>query len=207
MSETRLLTLGVLVWGGLAAQALAAVPAVLLETEVGDRSALSLELHAGDYEVRRSADHRLRVMEIREGEATGRATLTHISSKGGRMELDVDPPDGDHGNHGRVHVILEVPACGQMAAALTAGRLQVNSTPCDDTSYTMHAGELVANLREPAQYREVKATVSIGQVAASAFDPDGKGEHGGFFPTYRWQGPGARRFVAHVGTGEIRLAR
>ncbi len=203
MSDAAWCGLVMFAWGGSAAMGQSR-PTVLLETNTDDTPGVVLRLHAGDYEVRRSGDRELRVSEVREAGSTMRATRTRIVTKRGRVEVEVDPPTGNNDN---IHVIVEVPRCAELEVTMTAGEVQVKEAPCEETTISLHAGELAANLGEADRYREVKATVNVGQVMAGGFDPKGEPVHGGFFPSYRWKGSGDRRFAAHVGTGEIRLGR
>lgn len=178
----------------------------LLETNpIAPSSRLVLRLHAGGYTIRSSTDDRIHVSETRDGNpAANRSTDIRFrqTSKGARLEID--PPTGHNGPQ----ITVALPGCAALDLKLTAGELVFETVPCDETDADLHTGELRAALGDPAAYRSIKASVSIGEVDAPGLGKNKEDEqHGGFFRSFERGGSGTHTFIAHVGTGQITLDR
>ena len=65
------------------------------------------------------------------------------------------------------------------------------------------AGELHIEVGDTAQYRNVNASVRIGEVNAEAFHV----EKGGFFRSFQWTGKGPYDLRASLTVGELTLGR
>ncbi len=188
----------------LASAALRAQTSVTLlpERALPSSARVALTLHAGDYEIRSSAGAMLRVLETRDDAAEARKTELRFTMQGGEAQLEIDPPSHGHGPH----VVIELPACSALDVRMTAGELVFDAVPCAKTAVGLHAGELRASIGDPAQYRKLQASVSIGEVEMPGFGPNGGDlEKGGFFRSWSRSGSGERSFEAHVSTGQITL--
>lgn len=163
---------------------------------------LTLDLHAGDYQIASSTDGHIHISETRdEKNRTARATDVrfHRTSTGARLEID--PAD-----HNSPHITINLPTCAALDLKLTAGELVFDTSPCTATTVSMHAGELRARMPDPNDFRTVRASVSIGEIDARGLGPaENDAESGGFFRTFKRTGNGSRTFAAHIGTGQITL--
>jgi hypothetical protein len=81
---------------------------------------------------------------------------------------------------------------------LTAGELDVEAA-VGDKNLELIAGSLQVEIPHPEEYGHRDASVTMGGLAASAFDVS----KGGMFRSFEQQGPGKYRLHAHVLTGDI----
>jgi hypothetical protein len=102
--------------------------------------------------------------------------------------------------HNNFRVTIEVPKSSDLYVRMFAGELEVrNITGNKDVQ--LHAGQLTMDVGEPADYGHVDASVSSGELDASAFNVN----KGGLFRSFDHTGPGKYRLHAHVGAGELDL--
>lgn len=106
------------------------------------------------------------------------------------------------GDSGHFRVIVEVPARTDVTSRLSAGdfRIQGISGNKDISSW---AGNVVVEVRRPEEYRSVSASVTAGDLDASAFDV----KKGGLFRSFSWKGPGTYDLVVRLTAGDLRLIR
>jgi hypothetical protein len=108
--------------------------------------------------------------------------------------------------HGPVHtsgltVRVEVPRQTNLRIYMPAGEIDVSQV-AGDKDIDLYAGQLTITGANPSAYHLVDASVSVGEVDASAWSVD----KGGFFRRFRHETPGgAYHLRAHVTTGEIDL--
>ena len=119
------------------------------------------------------------------------------SSDGGRLRIE-----GSHARHGnRLQIRIEVPWKTNLRVQMPAGEVKVEEIK-GDKDINLYAGQITISSIHEWNYRSVKASVTIGEVRAAAYQAD----KGGFFRTFTRESPeGEYRLRAHVMTGEIDL--
>lgn len=109
----------------------------------------------------------------------------------------------EHGaiNNSGLIVRIEVPRQTNLRIHMPAGEIDVSQV-AGDKDIGLYAGQLTITGANPAAYHLVDASVSVGEVDASAWNVD----KGGFFRRFRRETPGGEYHLrAHVTTGEIDL--
>ena len=119
------------------------------------------------------------------------------NSDGGRLKIE-----GSHLRHGNnLHIRIEVPWKTNLRVQMPAGEVKVEEIK-GDKDINLYAGQITVSSIHEWNYRSVKASVTIGEVRAAAYQAD----KGGFFRTFtRENAEGEYRLRAHVMTGEIDL--
>ena len=108
---------------------------------------------------------------------------------------------GPHLKHGNLSVRIEVPRKTNLGLEMEAGEVKVGEV-VGDKDLTLRAGAITVSSTYPSIYKDVNASVAIGDVTVS---PGGESK-GGFFRDFRKQNPnGLYRLHAHVTTGKIVL--
>jgi hypothetical protein len=97
---------------------------------------------------------------------------------------------------------VEVPARTDITSRLSAGdfRIQGISGNKDVSSW---AGNVVIEVVRPEEYKTVSASVTAGDLDASAFDV----KKGGLFRSFSWKGPGTYKLDVRLTAGDLRLIR
>jgi hypothetical protein len=122
----------------------------------------------------------------------------HFSGSADHAKLNIT---GDHLNHNNLHLRVEVPRKLGLALHMSAGDAKVEEIE-GDKNIQLTAGQISITAARDWDYKEVNASVDIGEVNAEVY-----GENkGGFFRAFRKQdGHGEYRLRAHVMTGQIDL--
>ena len=153
---------------------------------------IEMQLDGGDYEVRPSADNRVRI-----------ATDEHIGDAG--VEVTTE------GTNARVEAkntpnqfkaTIDVPAAADLIIHLKAGELVVGAI-AGNKELDSYAGNITIAVGNPDDYASVDATIKAGDIQASAFG----GSKSGVMPHFTWSGPGKRTLRANLGAGNLVLRR
>jgi hypothetical protein len=103
--------------------------------------------------------------------------------------------------NGNFQVRVEVPRKTSLKVKMPAGQVKVEEV-VGDKDIDLYAGQISISSARLWDYRNVHASVDIGQVDAQAYGT----EKGGFFRTFSKQSPeGEYSLHAHVMTGQIEL--
>jgi hypothetical protein len=103
--------------------------------------------------------------------------------------------------HGNLTVRIEVPRQTNLGLNMGAGEVKIGNV-VGDKNLSLRAGAITVSSNHLPNYKDVNASVSIGEVDVS---PDGVAK-GGFLRDFRKQNPnGQYRLNAHVITGKIVL--
>jgi hypothetical protein len=130
--------------------------------------------------------------------ASARQIQVHLSetSTGAKLTLT-----GPHPRHGNIIVRIEVPRKTNLGMQLAAGDIKVADV-IGDKDLRLRAGAITVSSTDAANYKEVRASVSIGEVSVLA---DGETK-AGFFRNFRKQDPNGKYLLhADVTTGKIVL--
>jgi hypothetical protein len=113
-------------------------------------------------------------------------------------KLSITGPSLKHGN---LQIRIEVPRKTNLGVRMPAGQVTVQEIE-GDKDIELHAGQISISLTHKWNYRNINASVGIGQVNAQIYGED----KGGFFRTFKKENPeGDYRLYAHVTTGQIDL--
>ena len=124
----------------------------------------------------------------------------HFSPTANGDKLSIEGPHLQHGNNG-LEVKIEVPRRTNLRIRMFAGLVTVEEVK-GDKDIEVGAGQITISSIGDGDYRNVNASVSVGEVQARAFGI----EKGGFFRNFsRKNSNGSYRLQAHVTTGQIEL--
>ena len=153
---------------------------------------IEFQLDGGEYEVKPSADSRVR---ITTDEHIGDASVD-VTTEGtnARVETKNAP------NHFKA--TIDVPATADLVIHLKAGELVVGAI-AGNKDIDSYAGEIRMTVGNPDDYASVDAKLKAGEIDASAFG----GSKDGVMPHFTWSGPGKRTIHADLGAGRLVLRR
>jgi hypothetical protein len=167
-------------------------PPLTAEKPFAGGGRVEMQLDGGDYEVRPSADNRVRI-----------ATDEHI----GDAHVDVTA----EGTNARVEATntpnhfkatIDVPAAADLVIHLKAGQLMIGEI-AGNKNLDSYAGNITIAVNNPDDYASVDATLKAGDIQASAFG----GSKSGLMPHFTWSGPGKHTLRADLGAGNLVLKR
>ena len=184
-----------MILAGLAAPAATGQKEARLERPFAPGRHLWMDLSSGNYIVQPGADDKVIV----------RWDTTDPDSRNIKVSLDARGHDAavvTTGESSHFRVTVEVPAATDITSRLSAGdfRIQGISGNKDVSSW---AGNIVIQVGRPEEYRSVSASVTAGDLDASAFDV----KKGGLFRSFSWKGPGRYTLTARLTAGDLRLTR
>jgi len=108
---------------------------------------------------------------------------------------------GAYLKHGNLQIRVEVPRKMNLGVQMPAGEVKVDEI-VGDKDIELYAGQITISSVHAWDYKNVNASVGIGQVNASVYGAD----KGGFFRVFRKENAdGEYRLHAHVTTGQIDL--
>ncbi|MBZ5522583.1 MAG: DUF4097 domain-containing protein [Acidobacteriia bacterium] len=155
---------------------------------------IELQLEAGDYEVKPSADNTIRVNC--SGTDSGQVRVT-VNINGSHADVHVaNTPNNNF------HTTIEIPSTSDLTIRLTAGDLRIGAIT-GNKDISLRAGDLDVRIDNPDDYARVEASVKAGDVNASAFG----GSVSGLFRTFRWTGKGKYTLKAHLIAGDVNLRK
>ena len=162
-----------------------------MEKEFVSGGKIEITLESGGYEVRPSADNRIRV---RWNEASGKGVKVKLTANGNSAELKVE--DTPH----NFHATIEVPAISGLRIRMTAGALTVSGIR-GDKDIESNAGDVLVDVGKSSDWNEVEASVTAGDLSAPAFAAN----KGGLFRSLHWKSPGKYRLHVSLTAGSVKL--
>jgi hypothetical protein len=183
----------------MAGVAKAAVPCgQALEAPLRSSATLSISSIAAGIEVVATDQNTVHVSCSADDVESARQTQVQLSETPSGVKLTLT---GRHPKHGNITVRIEVPRRTNLGIQLTAGDVKVADV-IGDKDFKLRAGAITVSSTHAADYKDVSASVSIGEVSVPA---DGESK-GGYFREFRKQNPSGRYLLhAHVTTGKIVL--
>ena len=156
---------------------------------------LWMDLSSGNYRVRQGSDDKVVVR------------WESLDPDSGPMKVILDARGSDtsivtHADSGEFRVTVEVPARTDLTVRLSAGDIRVEGI-AGNKDVNSWAGKVEIEVKNPNEYRSVEASVTAGDLDASAFDV----KKGGLFRSFSWKGPGAYTLVVRLTAGDLRLIR
>lgn len=124
--------------------------------------------------------------------------VLRLTGSGGERRLKIE---GGASHHGGVQIQIEVPRKTALSVKMGAGQVIVKDVQGND-DIDLYAGQVTITSGRWWDYREVHASVDVGQVSAPAYGED----KGGFFRSFdKRSASGEYALRAHVMTGQIEL--
>jgi hypothetical protein len=162
-----------------------------LEKDFVSGGKVEITLESGGYDIRPSADNRIRV---RWNEASGKGVTVKLNVNGNTGDLRVEKTPNNF------HATIEIPAVTNLRIRLTAGALTVREIK-GDKDIELNAGDVNVSCGSASDWGDVDASVVAGDLHASAFQT----QKGGLFRSFQWKGPGRYRLHVHAMAGSVNL--
>jgi hypothetical protein len=162
-----------------------------LEKDFVSGGKVEITLESGGYDIRPSADNRIRV---RWNEASGKGVAVKLNVNGNTGDLRVEKTPNNF------HATIEIPAVTNLRIRLTAGALTVREIK-GDKDIELNAGDVNVSCGSASDWGDVDASVVAGDLHASAFQT----QKGGLFRSFQWKGPGRYRLHVHAMAGSVNL--
>jgi len=172
--------------------------ASVARAEVTERTFVSggtvrLDLAAGEYEIVASKDDRIRVSWDDRGKDAKVSLRIDIQASKATVRTETPWKDGPS-------IRIELPRKTNMIVRLTAGDLNIEGIE-GSKDVSAHAGDVAIRVGKRDQYRYVKASVTVGDLTADAFNVN----KDGLFRSFEWTGTGQYELRAHLMAGDLKL--
>jgi hypothetical protein len=156
---------------------------------------LNLHIRSGEIHIVGSDESKVavRIGGRKGGDSTD--ITARFNRSGNSGELDVWG-----GPHNDVTIAIQVPRNSNLLVRVPAGDVEVKGI-AGDKDIELHAGDLTIGVGNPADYAHVEASVTTGDIEATAFGES----HGGLFRSFEKSGNGKYKLIAHVGAGDLTL--
>jgi hypothetical protein len=158
-------------------------------------SQIRMDLEAGEYVIKGSPDEKVRIVwsadRVRDAENV--KVRFNVNQDGGTLHMK---------DTKKAHITIHVPSRSDVRINLSAGELSLFGIE-GNKDIELTAGELRVNVGDPAAYRDVSSSVSIGEINARPFQVN----KDGFFRSFQHVGQGKYSLRAAVGVGEVHLSR
>ena len=152
---------------------------------------ISLDLDGGGYEVKAATDNHIRV--------AANSTTATVEVTINASQADVKIKNTPHSNF---RAVIEVPAATDIKIHMSGGELKVEALTGNKDVESI-AGNVRIDVGDPSQYASVDAAVKAGDLDASPFG----GSKSGLLQEFTWSGTGKYTVRAHLGAGNLVLAK
>jgi hypothetical protein len=170
-----------------------------VEATLRSRGALVIESKPAGIEIVGTEEDVVRVTCTVDHGADPHDFELRLSGTAGFERLTVSGGGAIHNEN--LEIRIEVPRKTNLKVHMDAGQVKIEAI-AGDKDVDLYAGQIVIASPDVSNYRSVDASVTIGEVKASAWGV----EKGGFFRSFtRTTGDGEYRLRAHVLTGQIDL--
>jgi hypothetical protein len=156
---------------------------------------LWMDVSSGSYTVQAGAEDKVVV----------RWDTTDPDSNNIKVSLDARGNDAAivvTGESGHFRIVVEVPPQTDVTSRLSAGDFRIQGI-AGNKDISSWAGNVVVEVLRPDEYKSVSASVTAGDLDASAFDV----KKGGLFRSFSWKGPGRYTLTVRLTAGDLRLIR
>lgn len=165
------------------------------ETGFAAGGRLKLEVRSGDVRVSGTSSDKITIHydgrqagEIADVEVEFRKTGT-----GGTLRLSGGPRND-------FHIRIEIPRETDLQVRMPFGALEIEDVH-GSKNVEVHAGDVAIDMGDPKDYAHIEASVTTGGLDSG---PLGISK-GGFFRSFKRDGPGKFQLYAHVGSGALDL--
>jgi len=154
-----------------------------------------LDLAAGEYEIVASKDNHIRVSWDDRGKNADVTLRIDVNASRATVRTETPWKDGPT-------IRIELPRRTNMVVRLTAGDLKIKGIE-GSKDVSARAGDVIISVGPREQYRYVKASVSVGDLTADAFNVS----KDGLFRSFEWTGTGQYELRAQLMAGDLKLDR
>jgi hypothetical protein len=154
-----------------------------------------MDLSAGSYRVRQGSDDKIVVRWESADPDSGKMNVT-LDARGSDASVVT------HADSGEFHVVIEIPARTDVTVRLSAGDFRIEGI-AGNKDINSWAGKVEIEVKDRNEYRSVEASVTAGDLNASAFDT----KTGGLFRSFSWKGPGKYTLEVRLTAGDVRLLK
>lgn len=171
----------------------------MLQASMRSDTALTIDSRPSGLTIVGTDQQTIRVTCTANHPAEMQGVRLRFSGSGNRTELTIK---GGETHHGGVEVRIEIPHRTSVQVKMGAGQVTIRNLE-GNKDISLYAGQVTISASHGWDaYRNVDASVNIGEVNAQAFGAD----KGGFFRRFtRSNANGEFRLYAHVMTGQIDL--
>jgi hypothetical protein len=171
-----------------------ATTASRLERPFAPKGRVVMHLSAGEYDIEGSPEPRIHVQwETRDPEDADEVDVSAAVSGNEAVIKTSGPSNG-------FRVTIQVPARSDLHVRLSAGDLAVNRIE-GHKDISAWAGNLNIGIADAADYRNVRASVTAGDLRAEPFNIS----KGGLFRSFNWEGKGGYDLRARLTAGDLVL--
>lgn len=171
-------------------------PAPQVEKNCPARATVTMDFSAGEYVVKGSPDNKLRLWWTTRDAADASKVYAKSDVSGNDARVWVSGPSNGF------HVTIEVPSQANATVSMSAGKLTLGSLD-GNIDVSAWAGEMNVGMANPANYYSAYASVTAGEIDASAFSA----RKGGVFRSFSWDGKGQHSVRVRLTAGKIVLFR
>jgi len=154
-----------------------------------------MHLEAGDYAIEGSDSSDIVVDYSAKNSDQLKDIRVSIRTSGSKAELSVKGTP-----HNDFHATIKVPRVSNLWARLSAGDLRIKGVE-GDKDVESHAGDVDIQVGNPEDYGHRDASVTAGDIDASAFNVS----TGGLWRSFRQDGSGKYRLHVHLMAGDVTL--
>lgn len=156
---------------------------------------LRMQLRSGDFRIEGTDKNEITI-RLR-GRKAYEAGEMRVQLDGTNDDANMTITDGPKND---LEVTIEIPRKTSLFLRMSAGNLEVHHITGNKDA-ELHAGEMIIDVGDAADYSHVDASVYTGGLEASPFGES----HGGLFRSFHKQGSGHYFLHAHVGAGDLTL--
>lgn len=156
---------------------------------------LRMQLRSGDFRIEGTDKNEITI-RLR-GRYAYEANNMRVQLDGTNDDANLTITDGPKND---LEVTIEIPRKTSLFLRMSAGNLEVHHITGNKDA-ELHAGEMIIDVGDAADYSHVDASVYTGGLEASPFGES----HGGLFRSFHKQGSGHYFLHAHVGAGDLTL--
>jgi hypothetical protein len=156
--------------------------------------AIRMNLTAGDYRISGRSEDKIRISWRADKAGYADNLKADVEVHGTRAVIATSGA-----NHG-VHFTIDVPSRSDIDVDLTAGDLQIRSIE-GNKKVESWAGDLLIEVGQPEQYRDVEASVRAGDLSALPFNVS----KGGLLRSFKWTGKGPYSLQVKLFAGDLTL--
>lgn len=167
-----------------------------LETAFVDGGQVTLDLSAGEHDIKPSADNLIRIHWRVEDLDDKRKVKTRSDVDGDAAKISVDGPKN------KFRTVIEVPANTDLVVRLSAGELSIGNIQ-GSKDIKLRAGELDIEVADIREYAQVNGSLWAGDIDAGPFGE----EASGLFRSIEWQGEGEHSLRFKLYAGDVQLHR
>jgi hypothetical protein len=156
---------------------------------------LRLHVRSGDIRILGTDEHKISVDVSGRNSDRARDLRVTLKERGGATDVRISGgPKND------IRLTIRIPRETDLYARIPFGEVHVENVR-GDKDIELHAGDLIVQVGDAADYGHVDASVLAGDLDGRPFGEN----RGGLFRSFKKSGEGRHRLHAHVGAGDLTL--